>query len=290
MTSYLGQSYLSRELSTVTFQLTLMNLEELPEWVSRRLFTFLNRARTPEDIIGTDARGLRIKDAPGVNASSGYTIGTVGAQRIIEHRSSLPNRRYTQFSQLLDVPGIGADKVQDLAYTFGQPADQAFLEDLYDGILFSNFDVKIDPTSIPDERHFLDIVDQPSAFLELVKTQVQELSIRRFDHPTAARLAAKLLETSYVESFQSGNIGAYALALWFFRFDEDNWFSFERIHAACNRYLNSYRYQNDRMELRLFKGFDPGGVLTQAIAPLDLPVVVNYAEQKVSILIGQLID
>ncbi len=264
----------------------LMSISTIAPWIERRILAFVNQARRPADLLGPD----RLKDAPDDGSSSGYTIGETVAQRLLAYRDQLPRRRYQRLTELDQVPGMGPDKLKDLIYTFGQPADQTFLQDMYDGIIFSNFELKADTIHISDERHFLETVDQPARFIELVGLRVQSLCEARFDQPRACRLALKLLQYAYQERFVSGSIGAYAFALWFFRFDEDNWFSFERVHAACDRYLNRYRYVNDRLELRLFKGFDNAGILAGGITVLDLPVVVNYAEQKITLWSGQLND
>lgn len=267
-----------------------MSLSTTAPWIQRRILAFVNQARRPEDLLGNDRLGRFLKDAPNAASSSGYTIGETVAQRIIAHRDQLPRRRFQQLAELDQVPGMGSDKLKDLVHTFGQPADQAFLQDMYDGIIFSNFELKADTIHINDERHFLETVDQPARFIELVGLRVQSLCEERFDQPRACQLAVKLLQHAYQERFPSGNMGAYAFALWFYRFDEDNWFSFERVHAACDRYLNGYRYQQDRMELRLLKGFDNRDILAGGITVSDLPVVVNYAEQKVTLWSGQLND
>jgi hypothetical protein len=259
-------------------------------WVHRRVLAFVNQARNPGDLLGSDRLGRKLQAAPAAPGSNGYVIGETVAERIIEYRNQLPRRRFQRLSELDQVPGVGPDKLRDLLHTFGQPADQAFLQDMYDGILRENFELKADTIHIGDERHFLATVDQSDRFTELVGLRVQTLCEKRFDQPRACSLAVQLLKHAYQERFASGTVGAYALALWFFRFDEDNWFSFERVHAACDRYLNGYRYQQDRLEFRLFKGFDNRDVLARSITVKDLPVVVNYAEQKITIWSGQLND
>jgi hypothetical protein len=234
--------------------------------------------------------GRGLENAPQEGQSAGYVIGETVAERLIAYREQLPQRRFQQLAELDQVPGVGADKLRDLIYSFSQPADQAFVKDMFGEVLLSNFELKADTVHISDERHFLETVDQPARFTELVGLRVQALCEQRFDQPRACALAVKLLQHAHLEAYASGNVGAYALALWFFRFDEDNWFSFEKVHAACNRYLNHLRYQGDRLELRFFKGFDNRDILARSITVPDLPVVVNYAEQKITLWSGQLND
>lgn len=75
---------------------------------------FLNTATSPEQIME------RIKDDPAFNLSpsKAYAIGETVAQKIIETRNSLPGNKYTSLNQLLDVIGVGEDKVQDITYSF----------------------------------------------------------------------------------------------------------------------------------------------------------------------------
>lgn len=81
----------------------------------------------------------------------------------------------------------------------------------------------------------------------------------------------------YVDRYESGFLGAYALALWFMEFDEDNWFPFEEIHIRANTYLNSRARLKDRIELHLLKGkFSP--------MMLDQPVLVDFRDKTICFL------
>ena len=55
-----------------------------------------------------------IKDAD--NPTAEYGIGEIVAARIINTRKNLPNQKYTSIEQLLEVKGVGEDKLEDLLH------------------------------------------------------------------------------------------------------------------------------------------------------------------------------
>jgi hypothetical protein len=55
------------------------------------------------------------------------------------------------------------------------------------------------------------------------------------------------------------------------------------VRKETEKYLTYHESQGNRLELRFFKGFDQNGLLAEAITVEDLPVVVNYAERRITI-------
>jgi hypothetical protein len=81
-------------------------------------------------------------------------------------------------------------------------------------------------------------------------------------------------------------VGAAAeLGLWFYRLDGENWFSLDDAHRQTELY-----FHRGVKELFLFKGFNPEGILVEPLTNRELPVVVDYAEQTITILTLQLND
>ena len=143
---------------------------------------------------------------------------------------------------------------------------KTFLENMCSSILPDCFELKADSYRFTEEKKFADAVDDTNNFAEFV----------------AGKWNHECLD-SYCDSFYSGFLGSFALALWFMEFDEDNWFSFKDVHRETERYLNSVSSVQERRELRLFKGsFEP--------MKLDLPVVVDYAEMSITVWTGSLND
>ena len=156
---------------------------------------------------------------------------------------------------------------------------EEFIADMTKDILGENFSLKTFSFTLDEEK--------------FEKTVGRQLAFRNFVNDRLLDLAAKecaLCATTYIDTFSSGLQGAYALALWFFRFDEDNWFSFDQVLEKTKAYLNGVSKWNDRLELRLFKGFSLKGILTEAISGPDLPVVVNHGDKTVTIISCELRD
>ena len=268
---------------------TLSPMAKIPFWTPSRLLNQLNRAREASDILHPQGQFPGVKDDPS-QGEGAYGLGEKVAQAILEFRSNLPRRRYSQIAELLQVPGLGEDKLKDLLFSFGYSAEERFVQMMREQVLASNWTLEADTTEVPDELRFLDLVDTPSRFEQLVAGRVQQLAYRHLQNETSAKLSAALMSQAYLETFPEGHLGSYALALWFYRFDQDNWFGYEQVRKMIAPYLEGGLSFSKRRELRLFKGFTNAGVLVPGIAPTDLPVVVNYEEQKITLYLCHLLD
>ncbi len=257
---------------------------ESPErWVQERILDFVNRVQTAAEL----AAG--VQDDP--NSGGSGSIGATVAQRILDARNALPGNRFREFSQLDDVPGVGEDKINDLAYTFGTPAAKAFQDRMYNGVIYrENFDLDYRSLSYATDAEFLAIVDNDSNFTNAVGAVVEKWVDERSGNRQLAATAGRYLRLTHLERTTSAHLGGYYFAYWFFRFDEDNWFSFERVRTETDFYLSYNPSYQDRLELRFFKGFDNCGLLANAISPTDLPAVVNYGERKITVWRGDLRD
>lgn len=254
--------------------------------VQQRILDFLNNARTPDDITGDDQVQAPVLDDP--NSGEGdqvndYTIGDIVAERIITKRASLVGGRYNSVEELSNIPGFGLDKFNDLVYTFSMSSAERFKLEMYKNVILDNWELEYDLTEFADEAHFLNIVDNESEFREFVSRRLVKISFDQYQNQGLADVAGTLLNGLYIDKYFSGFIGAYALALWFFRFDADNWFSYNRVQDTCSLYLDGYSYVRDRRELRLFKGYPNAGVIANSVTVDDLPVVVDYAQRSIAI-------
>ncbi|MCB0521416.1 MAG: hypothetical protein H6577_17970 [Lewinellaceae bacterium] len=254
----------------------------VPTSSQERILTFLNRAQTLDDIINPAV----LKD----HKQNGSTIGEEAGKTILDIRKQLPLQRFMNFNQIEAIPGLGKDKLQDLGHSIAEPAADAFQERMYDGVLFNNFELTAYSTYFDDKAEFYDLAQSNCRFTEWVKNEVEDISLEKYDDPKAARLAGMLLEKCPLEIWDNPHYGAIAFAFWFYRFDADNWFSFERVREETERYLTYYAQIQHRLELRFFKTFENAGVLADAVTVPDLPVVVNYGEQELTIWTGQLYD
>jgi hypothetical protein len=95
------------------------------EAIEQKILEFLNHAKKPEDIAGTEPQKGPVYDNPQVGygkvaKKEDYDIGIVVAKRIIETREKLDPPEFTSLKQVLKIYGFGKDKLQDLIYTFRQ--------------------------------------------------------------------------------------------------------------------------------------------------------------------------
>jgi len=134
------------------------------------------------------------------------------------------------------------------------------------GILPECFELESHTVSFGDPEEFKSLSEDLSLFMALVK---ENTSIRD--------------AVTYVDCFESGFLGACALALWFMEFDEDNWFTFAEIHKPISRIFTGRSRISERLELRLVKGSYPP-------MNLDQPVLLDFKDLSVTFLIGKLIN
>lgn len=258
----------------------------LESWVVKRTLNFLNRAQTAKDI----TEGAVMDDPFEGPAELGYVIGEVVAQRILDQRDGLPEKKFTSVTQLNGISGFGDDKFNDLVYTFSLTAAESFKRSMYRTVLFDNWDLKYESTRFEKTSDFQSIVENECEFQKWVANRVGEICDRNYGNYRAGILASRTLEGKAIEVYESGNLGSYALAQWFYSFDLDNWFTFEQVQKQTESYLDFFPKGPDQTELRLFKGFDNNMVLTDALTVIDLPVVVNRSEQTITIWSCQLND
>ncbi|HHG83314.1 MAG TPA: hypothetical protein ENJ82_01085 [Bacteroidetes bacterium] len=253
-------------------------------WTTQRILGFFNRAFDSKDLI----EGV-LKDDPGTGTGK-YVIGEVVAQRIIDRRNALPGQQYSSLTQLNGIQGMGVDKFHDLVYTFRLPAAEAFKEAMYTNVISANWKLESHTSRWNDQQEFLDLVDNPSLFQNWLATEIGRIAKVKFDLRFSAADACSRLEASHQIVYDSGHLAAFAFAFWFYRFDLDNWFQYEQVVQETNLYLDFMPNVLDRTELRLFVGFENQNLLAEPATVKDLPVVVNYGEQAVTIWAAQLND
>ncbi|MEL7119631.1 MAG: hypothetical protein AAFO07_09325 [Bacteroidota bacterium] len=266
------------------------NWDSIPQRIAVRILHFLNSVKDVKDITESEL----LKDDPNSGSKSdnekGIVIGDKVAQSIINLRNNLPARRFRHISQLEEVKGLGKDKINDLIYSFDIKADDAFID-----LLRSTNTLMENWTLTPHyfqlrQPHFSQLIKSPLALQEWVSQQVRQIVAKRHENYMLQILAEDHLKKCYIDHFEDAHYGAIAFAFWFYHFDADNWFSFERMRTHCETYLNHYPNAEQGLELILYKGFHTGGLLTKGITPKDLPVVINRAEESITIWAIELFD
>jgi len=248
------------------------------EQLNQRVLHLLNRATKPEELTYPKhyRDGRRIEGLPKTTAEA-----------LLKRRDKQARRA---FSNIKDVELLSDDQLQTLRDAMDVPAAEFFRENMAEEVLPGNWELDNFSATFEDRAAFSDIVDIRCNFVDFIASQVQQFGTERFGNSTAAELAGELIKRTYIEHFPDPHFGSYAFAFWFYQFDADNWFTFDHVRETTEQYLNYYASWDDRLEFFLFKGFDEAGVLANAVSHADLPVVVNYGEQAVTIWTSQLLD
>lgn len=250
--------------------------------VAKRTLAFINQVRNAETLI---AQAPKSSKQP-----TGNWIGETVASRIIGIRNSIPGRRLKSLSQLNDIQGFGQDKFDELVAMFEVDPSEAFRLAMYDGVILDNWTLKHETQQIDGEQEFIDTARVDCFLKNYVADEIKRISTERYGNAQAANIASRTLDGLYLERFEDAHLASFAFALWFYRLDMDNWFSFETVRLKLEHYLSAYPNHNDRLELCFFKGFNNDQVLTKAISAIDLPVVLNYGERRISIWSAELRD
>lgn len=260
---------------------------DIPTWVKNRILGFFNRARRVSDIVnGT------IQDDPA--DGPGNTMGPTLAARILREKNNLPRRRFTDFDQLDSIQGVGPGTLKDLAYSFGVSADEAFQKSMYESgtIYEGNWPLEYFRYTLDSQKEFNELANDREQLRAFIVEKVEAVCRECGVAADKTKEMVEALKAAYIDDYHNSSPTAgYALALWFYEFDADNWFSWEGIQEQTIGYfehnMNSYPWF---MELHFFKGFRNLGILSPGICPEDLPVVVNHAEQAVTFWISALYD
>lgn len=258
----------------------------VPTWIANRILGFFNRVQSIDEIVNGP-----IQDDP--SDGPGRTIGPKLAARILRERNNLRWRRFREFEELDAVPGVGAGTIKDLVFSFGTTAAQAFQDRMYDDniIYEENWALEYFQTTFDDQEAFNELVNDEAAFRAWVVEKIVQIATDKSLSEEQTMEMVRLLSSTYIDTYSNSTPAAgYALALWFYEFDADNWFTWETIQQPTGAYFSHHDGYPWEMELRLFKGFEQRGIIRPGITPEDLPVVVNWPEQAITIWVSALYD
>ncbi len=264
-----------------------MPKKKTPLWISNRILHFFNQAKSVDDILdGT------IEDDP--ENGPGKTIGLILAARILRTRNQLRRRRFTKFEELDAIKGVGKDTIQDLVYSFGTSAAESFKRGMYENnvIFLGNWPLEYFQTSFSNKKEFNNLVSDEKKFRAWVVEKIGNICQERKVTKPKCRQMQNDIKKGYIDTYHNSTpAAAYAMALWFYEFDADNWFSWERIQEQTINYFEFHMGGNPwDMELRFFKGFNQRDIIPPGITPPDLPVVINWSEQVITLWVSALYD
>jgi hypothetical protein len=258
--------------------------KEITPHIENRILRFFNTVEKPFEIV------QKILDDPGDTETERFR--TKLAKRILAVRETLPEKRFKTLAQIDAISGVGPDKLDDLIYTFGLPASEVFASALFDRkILLENWTVLRYEWVSETEADHRQLVENPEAFRQIVYRLAVRAAMETagYDEAEAQNLCASIL-TDYMDVYTNSTAeAAYAFALWFYRFDADNWFSFDKMFDETAAFFDYNSEPYTGAELRLFKGFD-NRVFWALIARSDLPVTVDHAERAITLWVVGLAD
>lgn len=258
--------------------------EATPRWVTSRVLAFLNKATNPTDITNGEVKNFSA-------SKKGYTIGATVAQRILDKRERLPYQRFSRIEELENIQGFGQDKLQDLILSMFIPADQYFQQQMRSQLLGENWNLNYYNIAFKNPTDFLQVVENEATLTHYVSQEVGQIAVsQKGESDLFGRLASSIVPSCYVEKFNSAEQARFAFALWFYKIDEDNWFSFNRVLELAQLYLTYHENDNQYMDFIFYKGFPNSIALVNGLTSNDLPVVVNHAEQKITIWTVELFD
>ena len=259
--------------------------ESVQPWIANRIINFFNWAKSVSEITQT------VKDDP--VDGEGRGIGRTVAKRILQKRGSAGWRRFRSLDEIYSVDGMGPDKLEDLVYTFGLPAAQAFVNSMYDNsvIYRENWPLKFYSKHIPSTEEFVKMAQDEKLFRAFVETQMEEIFEQE---QTEARFRKDIIlgvRNAYIDPYNnsSSDHPAYEFAQWFYSIDMGNFFFYESGIPQTRQYFEYHPGSPWEMELRMFKGVQ-AILISGGIIPTDLATVVNYPEQVITIWSTALFD
>lgn len=277
--------FIPKSFDAETSRLVVENKSEMiSKSATARLLIFLNNATKASDITDGKIRNFSASE-------KGYTIGATVAKRILDKRDSLPDKRFTSIEDLENIQGFGQDKLQDLLLSMSIPADEYFKEQMSSQLLGENWNLNYHTITFKSHADFLEVVENEVVLTRYVSQEVGQIAIaQKGESSNFSTLAAAIVPLCYLERFNSAEQAKFAFALWFYKIDEDNWFSFNQVLELTQLYLTYHENDNQYMDFLFYKGFPNSAALVNGLTSKDLPVVVNHAEQKITIWTVELFD
>ena len=246
--------------------------------ITQRILFFFNQIRSNKD--------LERSPLLAHNEESANLEGKSLADYILEARMQLPLRRFTEIDQLQGIPGMNEESFTHLSRYMGLSAAEQFKRDMYDRVLLSNFELSYQRITFEDADFFASIISDKASLAETVAANLLLDSMG----PLTEIEVRRQIRHSFLDTYTNGHLASFALALWFYEFDLDNWFTFDQVRESTEPYMDQHPLSSDRQDLHLFKGFDNKLLISGARTITHLPVVVNHAERSVTLWLCSLKD
>lgn len=253
------------------------SLQQLLPVHIKAILEFLNQAQTVDDLTNIQKYRPNVPE----EELAGYSIGPQSAQNILDTRATLPGSLFNELDQVLAVQGVGEDKVLDIVNFYWQPSAAVFKENLFNSVLGGNWEVNFWRFPLSNEEYEKTTENQ-ALLNSFVAKKVLDIVRERKDDYIIGALSRALLEKSPDDRVE-GLTAQVQFASWWFRFDEDNWFSFENISKVVDSYINFYAEDYKYIDIVFYRGFMNGGTVADGITPDDLVVSLDPMENAITI-------
>ncbi len=261
-----------------------LNFSNINPSVERRILAFLNRAFSPTDI--TNLQLVKTEEAD----KEDYGIGETVAQRIITHKRQYPRFRFSELTQLNGIQGFGQDKFDDLANTLAISSAERFRKSLFSTqVLLENWEVKIVPIVLDSEEEFMACSEDDRKLRPLIAEYFPKLADDSVSQENIDTAKGQI-KSSFIDGFENPHIGSFAFALWWYLFDQDNWFSFERIRQVIEPFLSESANYRGGPVVSFIRGFENRLIYSRGITVTGLPIVFNSKELSIYLIGAQLFD
>ena len=139
---------------------------------------------------------------------------------------------------------------------FNTSTAEKFRKGLYEKkILFDNFQLRFCTLSFASEEEFLATANDSELLRKAVSSKLNELASPETP-ANNIEAAQRELGMAYVDRYQIANIASYSFALWFYTFDQDNWFGYETIRTEIEPFLEEAYNRKNKTVFALLKGVD----------------------------------
>eukprot|EP00735_Rhodelphis_limneticus_P014688 TRINITY_DN875_c0_g1::TRINITY_DN875_c0_g1_i1::g.25388::m.25388 TRINITY_DN875_c0_g1::TRINITY_DN875_c0_g1_i1::g.25388 ORF type:complete len:233 (-),score=31.29 TRINITY_DN875_c0_g1_i1:85-705(-) len=133
---------------------------------------------------------------------------------------------------------------------------------------------------------FAKIVETRDVLTTFISNKTFEICFQLGNRKDACQRGSEYVKDQSCPQVENFNFAGLIFGTWFYRFDMDNWFSFDTMWGKCSSYLAHFE-----QEFYLFKGFYHAKRLnTYDYGPTDLPVVIDHAEKSITLWTAALHD
>ncbi len=178
-----------------------------------------------------------------------------------------------------------SESVIDHVRSVSSPSASSFQAGMYKNVLGSNYQLKAHSYGLASSRLFRVVAGSEPLLREFISERVYELCrARNVEISRCGDVRADILVSRDYWSV-SVEERSHAFASWLFALDGDNWFPLADAKVETDAYLGV-----PERSLVMLAGFNPDGILVDLLSSNGLPVVLDAAEETITIWTNELAD